>query len=177
MKTLLVIITTLFYFTASASDTLSQSQKFSNKNSLQFELFGHGLLYSVNYERILINNSKFKTAVSAGASYLPPETGFIGLWLPITFSEIISFNKHHVEVGIGSVITRDRKLYKDVLFQKEKVWGAFGSFELGYRYQKPDGRFLFKAAFTPFIEFFNTDIRRLDAEIYPSGGLTFGYCF
>jgi hypothetical protein len=139
---------------------------FDKKNSVQFELFGHGLFYSVNYERVLINRHKFKTTAQAGISFYPVDIRM--LWIPLSVNQLISFNQHHLELGIGQVLTLD-----------SDEWEPFGSFRIGYRYQKPEGRFLFRAGFTPFIEYAAAleykDRRQM--ELYPSGGLAIGYSF
>jgi len=46
-----------FYHTASRSLLLLE-----HKNSIQFELFRHGLFYSLTYERVIINSPSFKTS-------------------------------------------------------------------------------------------------------------------
>jgi hypothetical protein len=49
-------------------------------------------------------------------------------------------------------------------------WSAFLTGRVGYRYQKPNGRFIFRIGFTPLYE--------LDGnELHPSGGLSFGSSF
>jgi hypothetical protein len=80
---------------------------------------------------------------------------------------LVSFTHHHLEFGLGQVFVYD------------KEWEPFGSFRLGYRYQKPAGRLLFRAGFTPFIEYASAleyKERRLVA-FYPSGGVAIGYSF
>ena len=64
---LLLTLLTIDYF----------GQKIENKNSIQIELGGHGLFYSINYERIIINGDRFKTTGQLGISYYPPNTGII----------------------------------------------------------------------------------------------------
>lgn len=81
----------------------SAPTKFDNKNSVQLEAGGHGMIYSLNYERILISGDRFKTAAQVGISYYPPSWGYIELWMPIGINEILSFGNHHVEAGLGIV--------------------------------------------------------------------------
>jgi len=51
-------------------------------------------------------------------------------------------------------------------------WSGVITGRLGYRYQVPDGRFLFRAGFTPFLEYEGHNY-----EFHPSGGLTIVYSF
>jgi len=56
MKTnLFIILLVVFTIPSFSQITNAQNDKLSHHNSVQFELFGHGLLYSLNYEYIVIN--------------------------------------------------------------------------------------------------------------------------
>jgi hypothetical protein len=145
--------------------------KFCRKNSIQAEAFGHGLFYSLNYERIVLNHNKFKTAVQIGASYYTPKSGIMALWLPVTVNGIFAVGKrqnHHVELGFGQLFSFDS-------FRLSENNGGidYGEYfvagRLGYRFQKPTGRILIRAAFTPVMNY--------DGEFHPLGGLAFGYNF
>jgi hypothetical protein len=142
---------------------------FKNKNSIQFELFGHGLFYSFNYERILLNGQKFKTSGQAGISYYPPKTNIRDIWIPVVIDELYSFDRHHLELGFGYVFVNEAGRTSDYeVISRE--WNGFLTGRIGYRYQMPDGRFIFRIGFTPLYEYeFN--------EFHPSGGLTIGYSF
>ena len=143
---------------------------FQNKNSLQFDIGGHGLFYSVNYERILLNGNQFKTASQIGFSYYPASTGIRDFWMPIGINEILSFGKHHIEAGLGYIVireaTRDLENNPDEWF-----WSSLMSGRIGYRFQKPGGRLILRAAFTPFMEYGAAH------EFHPSGGISVGYNF
>ena len=143
---------------------------FLKKNSVQLDLGGPGLLYSIGYERIILNGSRFKTAGKIGAAYYPPALGFIEVWLPVSVSEIISFGNHHAEVGIGYTFVNDK--YTSAIGEESRKWDGFITPNLSYRYQKPQGRFIFKAGVTPFFE------RYADSyDMHFSGGVVFGYAF
>lgn len=146
------------------------SNKFQHKNSLQLDLGGHGLFYSVNYERILLNGNKLKTASQLGFSYYPPSTGIRDLWMPIGINEVLSFGKHHIEAGLGYIVIREatRGLENNA---EEWFWSGVMSGRVGYRYQNPGGRLILRAAFTPFMEY------GTDREFHPSGGVSVGYNF
>lgn len=151
------------------------SNKFCYKNSVEFELFGHGSFYSIDYERLIVNNEKTKTLGQIGFAYYPESTGVIPLWIPISINQLISFHSNHLELGIGQIIINDE------MPDGKDDYKLFGSLKIGYRYQKPNGRFLIKAAFTPIIDYWD----KIDENIHGEklvdfiswGGITFGYNF
>jgi hypothetical protein len=168
--TFLIILFTINASSLSAQQT--DSAGFKWRNNVQVWVGGHGLIYSFNYERLLLNRTKFKTVVNAGVAYYPETTGIMTLWFPVTVSEILSFNKHHLELGIGNVTTTSpvrRNFEGDPAWRD---WEYFPCVKLGYRFQKPQGRFLYQIAFTPVIEWTKTF-----KEIYPLAGGSVGYSF
>lgn len=142
---------------------------FQYKNSIQMELFGHGMFYSVNYERILLNGEKFKTTGQAGLAYYPPATDVREFWIPAAINELISFKQHHIEFGLGTVFTNEemRDLTNETGIRE---WSSFLTGRVGYRHQKPNGRFIFRIGFTPLFELEGNDL-------HPLGGLSLGYNF
>ncbi len=157
--------------TLNLSGQKSESNNFKLKNSLQIEAGGHGLFYSLNYERVLFNGNRLKTAVQAGISYYPPKTGIRDLWMPIVINELFSFYKHHIELGAGFIVIREAS--RDIEGNPEFwFWSGVLTGRLGYRYQIPDGRINIRVGFTPFLEYEDHNY-----EFHPSGGLAIGYCF
>ena len=61
MKKIFILVFSIASFNLSAQT--EDSLKFSNIHSVQFELIGHGLLYSFNYQLIVINKAKSKIEV------------------------------------------------------------------------------------------------------------------
>ena len=157
------------------SEKNTVSEKFSYKNSIEFELFGHGSLYSIDYERLIVNKKKIKTLGQIGFAYYPESTGVIPLWIPISINQLISFNSNHLEFGIGQIIINDE------MPDGKDDYKLFGSLKIGYRYQKPNGRILIKAAFTPVIEYWDRIEKNIfgdrSVEFIPWGGITVGYNF
>jgi hypothetical protein len=148
----------------------NSSSRFQNQNSFQLDLGGHGLFYSVNYERILLNGNKFKTASQLGISYYPAATGIRDIWMPLGVNEILSFGKHHIEAGLGYIVIREatRNLEDN---PDDWFWSGLMSGRIGYRYQKSGGRLILRASFTPMIEHGTAH------EFHPSGGISIGYSF
>jgi hypothetical protein len=80
---------------------------------------------------------------------------------------------HHLEAGIG-VLPGLRGRERDV--------GESGSFVsligvVGYRYEPPQRRFVFRAGFAPFYGFGDSSIAYPEAGFLPSLGLSFGARF
>jgi len=148
------------------------SNQFTYKNSIEFEFFGHGFLYSFDYERLLFNSDRFKTLGQIGIAYYPKSTGIIPLWIPIMINQLYSFNKHHIEIGLGQII------FNDQTPEGFNDYKLFGGFKIGYRFQKPKSRFLLKAAFMPIIDYWDKiEQKNNTIELHPSGGLTLGFNF
>ncbi len=149
------------------------STKFQYKNSVQLELAGPAIFYSLNYERILANGNRFKTAVQAGISYYPPSTGMRDIWIPIGVNEIYTMGSHHIEAGLGymPVIEASRD---ENLEPRYWMWSNLLTARIGYRYQKPEGRLIIRAAFTPVLE-----LESLSSgdSFHPLGGASVGYAF
>jgi len=151
-----------------------KSQAFQRKNSVQLELGGHGLFYSVNYERNLLNADHFKTSVQIGFSFYPAPIDLrCRLWVPVSFNQLISHNQHHLELGLGIVFTEFQN-YGDMEGNIHYKMGLtpFLSGKAGYRYQKPDGRMQYKVLFTPLLERENGI-----TGFHPLGAVSIGYTF
>jgi len=140
---------------------------------MQVDLGGHGLFYSLNYERILLNGGRFKTASQAGISYYPPRTGIRDIWIPLGINEIFSFGNHHLEAGIGYLPIREALRYPDDT-PDEWFWSHLMTGRIGYRFQKPEGRLILRAAFTPVLEM---EYLGHGDEFHPLGGISVGYSF
>ncbi len=171
MKKLLLIFWILFsclFATGQPSDSFYNTS--IKSSSVQLELLGNGFAYSVSYEHILINKSKFKTAAQIGVEYLPPNAS-VDFVLPVQVCQLYSFEKHHLELGIGYSFIFD--LWNE---EKNKQMSGIFTGRIGYRFQKPDGKFLMRIGFIPL----RTHYRSIEGEYYKIeawGGISFGYAF
>ena len=75
---------------------------------------------------------------------------------------------HRLDIGIGQTIASIIKA-GDMNLKPARYINFHSVFTLGYRYQKQSGGFLFRAAYTPILEF-NKYLRHW-------AGLSFGYSF
>lgn len=163
MNSLKIGVGILLLFSLVASDTVGQettvpTAHFERKNSVQLELGGPALFYSLNYERVLLNKPRLKTTGEVGISLIPLDH----LYLIVTpaVNQLISFGSHHAEVGAG------------ILFGYTGISYFYIISRIGYRYQRPSARFFFRIRHTPFF---------VESEgIYhylPWGGISLGYTF
>lgn len=122
--------------------------KFPARNANYMELLGNGGLYSINFERIFLYKEKFKISGRVGANVMPIgaqiEQGYV-----IENSYIFLPNPHHIEIGPGLTLQRKYNpgCSDTTIYVWESVW--FAMFRLGYRYQKREDGFFFKAGILP----------------------------
>ena len=141
------------------------------RNAVHFELGGSALVPSFNYERRL--NAEWFGRV--GFSYIVGETAdgdsdttFV---VPLTASHVSNPEaNHHLELGGGLTIAAgDRQdLYDFGDDDEEKFSAVFLTGIAGYRYQKPQGGFQFRAVFTPIVG---------GGDFLPWAGVSFGYAW
>ncbi len=168
MKILILILLSLtITLTLYCQDSLKSDLRFKKKNSIQAELFGNGFyLGSINYERIIVNGEKCKTAGQIGVIY---NTGEFSTMLVI--NEIISFNSNHIETGCGIIHEKGAPSFFTVSGFSPRI---------GYRFQKPSGHFVFKIAWTPIFGLSKNNIDKeteFTRKLFYWGGLAMGYCF
>jgi hypothetical protein len=168
----------------SLAKAISKAFSFTKKNSINFEAFGHGLWYSLSYERIIIDNYHYKLGGQIGAAIYSNSYG-LSVWTPISINYIKTFGQsrnHHAEFGIGHVLRYDRP-YNTNLY---KEWvTTFISAKAGYRHQKPNSPWIFKVLFTPLLEYnkkgvsYVPTVTNTGADLHPyfSGALSIGLTF
>lgn len=160
---------------------------YTRLNSVQFELLGNGGHYSLNYERILVNGPRFKTAARIGAAVWSPPIFVQGmlpeLWMPMLVNEQISFGSHHLQGGAGLLLTNFVD-FPGTNFRFVENGGRvvypYATGELGYRFQRPECRLMFKLSYTPFYRLYTTREffeNALGGRWGHSGGLAVGYAF
>lgn len=127
-------------------------------NSIYVELGGNSLAYSLNYDYTFSLAENTKLAVGAGLGYYtmhsyangptPTETNLF--FFTPEANLLFGKKSHHLEMGASLLLF------------------AFPALRIGYRYQRPQGGFLFRVGFTPFVP---------NLDFVPWGGISFGYTF
>ncbi len=146
----------------------------ARNNSFYVELLGNGGLYSVNYERALTPAVRVRAGAAAWTAesfWSDAKTRF--RTFPMMLQILPGGGAHQLEAGIG-VLLGQRGRERDV--------GASGGFVsliglIGYRYEPPRGRFVFRAGFTPFYGFDDPSVAYPDKGFMPSIGISIGARF
>lgn len=169
------------------SDSLNNAKfnqlHFQRTSSVNLEAFGHGLFYSLSFEKIVINRFNYKMAVQIGmAPYFYP--GAIDLWIPLTLNYLKSLGikkNNHLEIGISHVF-RYNQFYDGSI---NDPWDTVLGLKFGYRRQKPQGKWIFKIMFTPlyWYDYKNPVIKISTKNTFqsdnplPSGAISIGRAF
>lgn len=149
----------------------STSAAQSAKNAVYLELAGNGVLYTLNYERA------FSESVSGRAGLFWMSVDAAGQnssgsatlnLIPVTANYFVGTN-HRLELGAGPLIVRASAEASTAGFDAESSGlGVGGTATIGYRYQQPDGGFVFRIGLTPVFS---------SAGLLPWAGLSLGYAF
>jgi hypothetical protein len=177
MKQLLTIVILLVAVgTAFSQSLVSRKGAYNYRNSVQVEILGSSNAYSINYEHILINRSRLKTGIRGGFGILPPFLGDsrIRYCFPILLNQQFSLGSHHIELGGGITMLNAFSFISEPIGYYFGSATAFGAMSLGYRYQRPEGRIIVKAAYTPLLRVTSGGY---GSEFVQSVGLTVGYAF
>jgi len=144
--------------------------KSPNRNSIQFELFGNGILYSINYERILNKKTSYQFCSRLGFTYLPnTATSQSSLGFTGEFNLLMGKKNKFLEIGSGFTYWNNTEdYYYSTGFYVPRI---------GLRYKFPNGKSFIRVGFTPLINI-NTDSRvNVTPKFSPFGGLAIGYSF
>jgi hypothetical protein len=161
---------------APASPAAPEARPRTALNDVFFEALGSGLLYSLNYERMI---DKWNIGLRAGASYFTYAVSSYnrsGNLTLVSFPVLASYyyglwRGHHLQFGLGATL-----LYTGVAtdslgtsFDAERSGvGVAASAVIGYRYKPRDGGVSFGIGFTPLVR---------ASKFLPWGGANVGYAF
>jgi hypothetical protein len=156
MKNILTVFCFIFSFGFAQAQEVSEDTLQTARNSLFVELGGNGGTFSLNYDRLLHRGGWFHTSARAGIAGYWWNGGGIGI--PLELNALIGKHKHFFEVGTGlmpsygyekTIHNRDPS---NPVFQYgfDPYFGLNLSGRLGYRFQKSEGGFMFRASYTPF---------------------------
>ncbi len=149
-----------------------QKDTIRKRNTIYFEIFGQGLINSINYDRLLVVNEKSTTSITIGFShwgYLmsTSENKVTSTGIPISFNYLYGKNNHNLELGIGvtqmftkiemdmtSILSPLTSLFSEEITQIksiDQISTTYFTPKIGYRYQQLNGGFCFRATLTPLI--------------------------
>ena len=132
----LIIFSISTDYCKSQNNITAKDTSYKRKNAVYFEVLGNALFYSINYERKIKKNKYGFSTFRIGIS------DFDDLFFPLTINEIFDNDKkNHFEVGTGITFA-----------VSQRTWTLDRNFitaNIMYRYQKPNGKFMFRAGWTP----------------------------
>lgn len=140
----------------------------SKKNVVYGELAGAGILYSVNYERIIVPNLTARIGVSAW-----PAGESMNLVLPVLVNFLAGSGSSKLEIGAGTdviVIDQTKHGHMSNYTNNSLEAGFLVVGSLGYRYQPSDGGFHFRIVASPIFA-------PITGYFFPSIGCSAGICF
>ncbi|TND06965.1 MAG: hypothetical protein FD123_3429 [Bacteroidetes bacterium] len=127
-----------------------------------FELAGSGGVGSLNYEQSFLQKEKTQFTWRAGLSFAPiDKNNGMGIVLPFMANAAFGASKHKLEFGLGQALTVTTK----------GNWFILAPALLGYRYENPDKKIVYRVSYTPLISWL------FDFQVQQWGGLSIGYKF
>ncbi len=135
----LFMMLSVFIVCLAHTTTAQVKRRESSKNVLLFEGLGSGVLYSVCYERFFVRREHFIMAYHVGFSKFSSRLSE-GRYIPVELLGMTGRN-HHFEFGCGLDFQRWRLTASNDPY----ITDQFLILRLGYRYQKPEGSFMFRA--------------------------------
>ena len=136
-------------------------------NSLYLEVGGSGGLYSLNYDRMFTPNIGGRIgfsyfSFSSDNFFFPSVTMYM---FPISLNYLAGEGSSKFELGAGVTIVTGTADWFGVKGSGSAIAGIFN---IGYRYQPPEGGFLFRIGLTPIVS---------STGVHPWGGLSIGMAF
>lgn len=176
----------LSFLTIANLNLFAQADSSIAKNSIYVELYGNGMIGSVNYDRLFfIKKNKFSFRV--GVLYLPV-SGESLYNIPIEVN-YLKGEKKHLEFGFGLSYANgfyssnsDVSVGSDFTYKEEYSRALYLFLKpIGYRFQKREGGVFFKASGLILYKAYelNENYIQPDYEIIlsPFFGLSVGYTF
>jgi hypothetical protein len=149
----------------------------SARNSIFLELGGNGLVYTINYDRVVSESFSIRVGLGYMAGGVTSSSGgetasvkVSAMGIPLMANYLLGSANHKLELGGGLTLFRFTGSGSSSLGAEASVSGIFpvGTAVIGYRYVPADGGFTFRAGFTPILT---------QDRFVPWAGLSFGYLF
>ena len=123
------------------SFSIQVSAQVTSRNAVFAELGGNGYYYSLNYERTFSKNLLIRAGIGAASK---------NLIVPVLAGKCIGKGNHFLELSAGVTFATgkaDSPGFEESSYTTQQLFAvAF----IGYRFQKPEKKFLFRVGYTPF---------------------------
>lgn len=139
-------------------------------NMASFELGGFGVIYSLNYSRILVFKAKVKFICRSGFAFGGDKSNLYQYIFPFEFYLRSGSFNHHFELGSGITM---------IYNANEEINNYFSNLlflRIGYSYSKLGSRFNYRIGFTPYIDYF-FQASTSGKPFQPLIGISIGYKF
>lgn len=145
------------------------------KNSVYLEIAGSGLLYSVNYDRLLIIDNKMRFSTTVAVWYIPHIESISDfkymIGSSVGFNTLFGKQTHFAELGINFA-------YMNMKDTEDNIYHtAYLPIRLGYRYQKDDGGLFLRASLMPIIAIYQDADAEFLYPVTPHFSIGVGYGF
>jgi hypothetical protein len=179
------IISALVFAISFSASAQKEAKTFTAKKMIFVELGGNAGQYAFNYGNLFYQKGALKVIGNLGFSLWANPIEGSTIWLPVIpleVSALLGKRTHHLELGVG--ITQYLESQVNSTFESGTLVQTRGPnhlaailpFRIGYRYQKPEGGFFFRIAYTPFFKL--PDKFREDWSFQPiHAGLGLGWSF
>lgn len=155
MKLLLILLLTACSLSYAQAQQDIPADVAPARHAVFLELGGNGMAYSINYDRLLTTSTWFRTTARAGVFAQWWRGGAFGV--PLEINGLIGKQKHFLEVGVGAMYSYGIEgiVYKDDPYdpQGQDTYDNYSALHasgrLGYRFQKQEGGFFLRIAYTP----------------------------
>lgn len=144
-------------------------------HSIYLELLGHGVIHSMNYERLIYTDRKWSPSIGAGFSFFYNTNNGSRPLLNINTQLNYNFDKkNRIHFGFGFTAVYEIKRFNRSLslseyIQEQTDWVAVGY--LGYKYSIPNRNWFWGVTLSPIFSFGENSF------FLPYGGLRIGYQF
>lgn len=150
----------------------------SSKDRVYLELLGNAGAYSINYERSL--SQSFHARIGVGNTSSNDLFGAgtnIVTTFPIMGNFLFRGGNNKLELGTGILVgwSSFDSSFGDENDRSTTILDLVGV--AGYRYQRDNGGFIFRAGITPFLALSGGDDAYPEPGLSLSAGLSFGYGF
>ena len=154
MRTPILLLSTLLisgFSYCQIPGAAGEPDKKHSGESYYFELAGNGFLYSLNYDRLLLEKEKFKIAGRIGLTYMPyweAMTEVRGPGMPLEVNFLLGKHSDFLELGAGLTYFYFTQPYDHTNYNF-----LMENLRIGFRHQKKEGGLLFRVALVPISTF------------------------